>query len=123
MCGRYTNTAISVGSIRDRFELNEEAPGEGLGRANVSPTPQMFAVVRDRDEGLRLPRFFDLGISPRVVPRGRCHSHVRPCPIAGRAARRVDTQRTQQVSTQGDTRPRTWLNHAARRPHDVHRKT
>jgi hypothetical protein len=38
MCGRYTNTATRAGSIRERFDLAEEVPGEGLGRANVSPT-------------------------------------------------------------------------------------
>jgi putative SOS response-associated peptidase YedK len=50
MCGRYTNTATSTGAIRERFDLAEEVPAEGLGRANVSPTQQVLAVVRDRDE-------------------------------------------------------------------------
>jgi hypothetical protein len=36
--GRYTNAAANAGSIRERFDLAEEVPAEGLGRANVSAT-------------------------------------------------------------------------------------
>ena len=64
MCGRYTNTATSAGSIRERFDLAEEVPGEGLGRANVSPTQQVLAVVRDRDEEPR-PAMLRWGLAPR----------------------------------------------------------
>jgi putative SOS response-associated peptidase YedK len=64
MCGRYTNTATRAGSIRERFDLAEEVPGEGLGRANVSPTQQVLAVVRDRDEEPR-PVMLRWGLAPR----------------------------------------------------------
>jgi putative SOS response-associated peptidase YedK len=64
MCGRYTNTATTTGAIRERFDLAEEVPAAGLGRANVSPTQQVLAVVRDRDEEPR-PMMLRWGLAPR----------------------------------------------------------
>jgi putative SOS response-associated peptidase YedK len=44
-------------------------PAEGLGRANVSPTQQVLAVVRERD-GERHPAMLRWGLAPRATLKG-----------------------------------------------------
>lgn len=63
MCGRYSNTATDPGRLRERFQLGEDPPSEGLGRANVSPTQQVIAVVRDDEQ--RRPALLRWGLAPR----------------------------------------------------------
>jgi putative SOS response-associated peptidase YedK len=64
MCGRYTNTPTDPKLLGERFELNKEVAADGLGRAIVSRTQQVLAVVRERD-GERHPVMLRWGLAPR----------------------------------------------------------
>lgn len=67
MCGR-TNSRSNAGAVRERFELAKGMPlsdfQRGLGRANISPTQGVLAVVQDGD-GEPRPEMLRWGLAPR----------------------------------------------------------
>src|SRR5947209_4091976 len=66
MCGRYNNSGTDAGKLRERFELPADEPvaESALGRANVSPTQSVLAVVRGHDDR-RHPVLLRWGLAPR----------------------------------------------------------
>jgi hypothetical protein len=50
MCGRHTNSRSNAGAVRERFGLAKVMSladfQRGLGRANISPTQSVLAVVQ-----------------------------------------------------------------------------
>src|SRR3712207_1897492 len=64
MCGRYTLSKTQPGDLAARFGFtNLPVPPEALGRANVCPTEDVLAVVRD-PQGTRHPVMLRWGLAP-----------------------------------------------------------
>ncbi|HEX8120118.1 MAG TPA: SOS response-associated peptidase [Solirubrobacteraceae bacterium] len=64
MCGRYTLSTTSPADVAARFGFGgEPVPAEALGRANVCPTEDVLAVVRDPG-GQRHPVMLRWGLAP-----------------------------------------------------------
>jgi putative SOS response-associated peptidase YedK len=64
MCGRYTLSKTQPGDLAARFGFTSApVPPEALGRANVCPTEDVLAVVRD-EEGTRHPVMLRWGLAP-----------------------------------------------------------
>jgi putative SOS response-associated peptidase YedK len=64
MCGRYTLSTTTPSDLSGRFGFGAEpVPAEAVGRANVCPTEDVLAVVRDPG-GTRHPVMLRWGLAP-----------------------------------------------------------
>lgn len=65
MCGRYTLSTTTPADVAGRFGLGGTAPlpPEALGRANVCPTEDVLAVIRD-PAGARQTAMLRWGLAP-----------------------------------------------------------
>ena len=64
MCGRYTLSTTTPADVADRLGVaGAPLPPEALGRANVCPTEDVLAVVRD-PAGARHPAMLRWGLAP-----------------------------------------------------------
>ncbi|HEV2814598.1 MAG TPA: SOS response-associated peptidase [Solirubrobacteraceae bacterium] len=64
MCGRYTLSTTSPADVAARFGFaGARLPAEAFGRANVCPTEDVLAIVRD-PAGTRQPVMLRWGLAP-----------------------------------------------------------